>query len=192
MLAFRPNDTGKPAEVNTANNRGNHAPEKPASSAGAALVNANQKNNVETIQPTDSNELSADDTRNNLQFDGDWRRLVDQLKLGLARALAQNCELAHFDESSIALTVPESQKHLLDASYQEKLRTAIQTHFGRKIQLKFDIGGTGNTPAVQINQEKAIIQSNAVSAIQQDDFVQTLVKDFGAQIIPSSIKPLLQ
>jgi len=31
-----------------------------------------------------------------------------------------------------------------------------------------------------------------VAAIQQDDFVQALVKDFGAQIIPSSIKPINQ
>ncbi|HSH72947.1 MAG TPA: DNA polymerase III subunit gamma/tau [Methylophilaceae bacterium] len=123
-------------------------------------------------------------------FDGNWRGLVDQLKLGLARALAQNCELASFDATHIYLTVPEAQKHLLDPNYQEKLRSAIQQHFGRKIQLSFEVGGSGNTPAVQITQEKAAIQSQAVTAIQEDDFVQALVKDFGAQIIPSSIKPI--
>ena len=123
-------------------------------------------------------------------FDGNWRGLVDQLKLGLARALAQNCELASFDENHIFLTVQESQKHLIDPNYQEKLRSAIQQHFGRKIQLSFEVGGSGNTPAQQISQEKAAVQSQAVSAIQEDDFVQALVRDFGAQIIPSSIKPI--
>lgn len=125
-----------------------------------------------------------------LEFDGNWRNLVDQLKLGLARALAQNCELAKHDENSMYLTVPESQKHLLDQSYQQKLRDAIQQYFGRKISLYFEVGGSGNTPAQQISMEKAAIQSKAESAIQQDDFVQALVKDFGAQIIPSSIKPI--
>jgi DNA polymerase-3 subunit gamma/tau len=126
----------------------------------------------------------------NMEFDGNWRGLVDDLKLGLARALAQHCELLRFDRDEIQLSVPNAQKHLLESSYQEKLKAAIQQHFGRKIQLKFEIGGTGNTPAEQISQEKAVLQSKAESAIKEDDFVQALVKDFGAQIIPSSIKPI--
>ena len=125
-----------------------------------------------------------------MDFDGNWRGLVDELKLGLARALAQHCELVSFGQDQFHLSVPNAQKHLLESSYQEKLRTAIEQYFGRKIQLKFEIGGTGNTPAEQISQEKAALQSKAESAIREDDFVQALVKDFGAQIIPSSIKPI--
>jgi len=151
--------------------------------------------------PPSSEQLPADampdavvasmpDSQQPSSFDGNWRGLVDQLKLGLARALAQNCELAGFDENHIFLTVQESQKHLIDPNYQEKLRSAIQQHFGRKVQLSFEVGGSGNTPAQQISQEKAAVQSQAVSAIQEDDFVQALVRDFGAQIIPSSIKPI--
>ena len=125
-----------------------------------------------------------------ISFDGNWRRLVDQLKLGLARALAQNCELLRHDEHNFYLTVPDAHKHLLGQSYQDKLRTALVQHFGTNIKLHFDIGGSGNTPAAQISQEKAEIQSAAESAIREDDFVQSLVRDFGAQIIPSSIKPI--
>ncbi len=124
------------------------------------------------------------------KFNGNWRDLVDALKLGLARTLAQNCELESFDEDNINLTVPDQQKHLLDPNYQEKLSVAINQHFGRKIKLSLKIGGTGNTPAKQIFEEKAAVQSEAESAIQQDDFVQSLMKDFGANIIPSSIKPI--
>lgn len=123
-------------------------------------------------------------------FDGNWRKLVDELKLGLARALAQNCELLRFDERAIYLTVPEAHKHLMDHKYQDKLRVSIQQYFGKKIQLNFEIGGSGNTPAQQISDERASLQSKAVAAINEDDFVQALVKDFGAQIIPSSIKPI--
>lgn len=125
-----------------------------------------------------------------VQFKGNWRSLVDALKLGLARTLAQNCELESFDEESINLTVPDLQKHLLDANYQDKLSAAVNQYFGRKIKLSLKVGGTGNTPAKQIFEEKAAVQSEAISAIEQDDFVQALMKDFGASIIPSSVKPI--
>ncbi len=124
------------------------------------------------------------------QFNGDWRNLVDNLKLGLARALSQHCELISYDENSISLSVPEMQKHLLLPNYQEKLSTSINQYFDKKIKLHFSVGGTGNTPAQQINQEKAQAQSSAENAIEQDGFVQALINDFGAQIIPNSIKPI--
>jgi DNA polymerase-3 subunit gamma/tau len=132
----------------------------------------------------------AEATQPKSDFNGDWRRLVDELKLGLAKALAQQCELVSYDENSISLTVPESQKHLLLPNYQEKLSGAIAQYYGKKIRLQFSIGGTGNTPAKQILQEKAHAQENAVTAIEEDGFVQALINDFGAQIIPNSIKPI--
>ncbi|MCB5184195.1 DNA polymerase III subunit gamma/tau [Methylobacillus gramineus] len=154
-------------------------------------VSAEDTQHIET--PITSPSTTAADmevsslTRN---FDGNWRTLVDRLKLGLARALAQNCELAHFDEQNMTFSVPPSQKHLLGMGYEEKLQAAVEQHFGRKIKLHFDIGGSGNTPAQQITHEKAALQSYAEDAINNDGFVQALVNDFGAHIIPSSIKPL--
>jgi DNA polymerase-3 subunit gamma/tau len=124
------------------------------------------------------------------RFNGNWRGLVDELKLGLARALAQHCELVAYDEQSISLSVPETQKHLLLPNYQEKLSSAISQYFNQKIELKFSIGGTGNTPAQQISQEKAHAQANAENAIENDPFVQVLINDFSAAIIPNSIKPI--
>lgn len=189
MLAFTPGgDSANPSA------------KKMAGATVAIRSAANQSMSVDVVENNVTEQLTAtktDESSESLStkaasnhFDGDWRLLVDKLKLGLARALAQNCELLRFDEHAIYLSVPQAQKHLLEASYQEKLRTAITQHFGKKIQLHFAIGGSGNTPAQQIMEEKANLQSQAVSAIQQDDFVQALVKDFGAQIIPSSIKPI--
>ncbi len=124
-------------------------------------------------------------------FDGNWRNLVENnLKLGLARALAQNCEMVNYDADSITLRVAEAQKHLASPNYQEKLSSAIHQHFGRKIKLHFEIDQEANTPAKQNAIEKATIQSNAETAILQDNFVQALMNDFGATIIPNSIKPV--
>ena len=155
---------------------------------------SDESRNLQNFNREDLNEpsLSQDQSteKSTIQFNGNWRGLVDALKLGLARTLAQNCELESFDENNINLTVPDLQKHLLDPNYQERLSAAINQHFGRKIMLSLKVGGTGNTPAKQIFEEKAAVQSEAESAIQQDDFVQALMKDFGANIIPSSIKPV--
>ena len=128
-------------------------------------------------------------------FNGNWRGLIEQnLKLGLARALAQNCEMIAYDENNISLRVAESQKHLVSASYQDKLSSAINDYFGKKVKLNFEIGAAGqaeiNTPAKQNATEKANIQSNATDAIMQDSFVQALMNDLGATIIPNSIKPV--
>ncbi len=137
-------------------------------------------------------EFSAENNtaKTNSQFNGNWRGLLEELKLGLVRTLAQHCELISYDENSISLSVPEAQKHLLLPNYQEKLASAISQYFDKKIKLQFSIGGTGNTPAKQISQEKAHAQANAESAIEDDSFVQSLINDFGAQIIPNSIKPI--
>ena len=138
----------------------------------------------------ESNITNTESTNDSSNFNGNWRGLLDELKLGLVRTLAQHCELVSFDENSISLSVPESQKHLLLPNYQEKLGAAICQYFGKKIKLQFSIGGTGNTPAKQISQEKAHAQANAESAIEDDSFVQALINDFGASIITNSIKPI--
>ena len=109
---------------------------------------------------------------------------------GLARALAQQCELVSYDESSLKLRVAESQKHLVNANYQGKLAEAIQQHFGRRMRLEIEVGSHANTPAQQNAQEKAELMQNTEKAMLQDAFVQNLINDFGATVIKDSIKPI--
>jgi DNA polymerase-3 subunit gamma/tau len=206
MLAFTPmqslqgssgNSTPTPPvrrSNNTASAVLDTAPQQPLAETSAVPANLSATTQPAPLPAEPDDEINAtiatEPGGQALTFDGNWRRLVDELKLGLARALAQNCELVSFDDNEIVLSVPQEHRHLLDPSYQEKLKAAIQQHFGRKIQLSISVGGTGNTPAQQISQEKAVLQSRAEESIQQDDFVQALVKDFGAHIIPTSIKPI--
>jgi DNA polymerase-3 subunit gamma/tau len=122
-------------------------------------------------------------------FNGDWRSFVDSLKGGFSKTLAQNCELVSYDEKSIVLCVRESQKHLLAPSYQEMLKTALKDRFGN-LKISIETGGSGNTPAAQISQEKAQRQANAEEAIRDDPFIRNLAETFGASVNPSSIKPI--
>ena len=120
-------------------------------------------------------------------LNGDWRGFVENLKPGFAKTLAQNCELASHDTHGLVLHVHETQKHLLD--YQEMLKAVLKERLGN-LPVTILVGGSGNTPATQISQEKARRQGQAEDAIRNDPFVRDLMDDFDATINPSSIKPL--
>jgi DNA polymerase-3 subunit gamma/tau len=156
---------------------------------------ANASNNPQVAEPSveSSNDNSAELSFKNsapTQFNGNWRGLLDQLKLGLARNLALNSALLSYDENTMRFAIQDKDKGLLSAMYQDKLSSALQQHFGRKIRLEFTVEGSVNTPAKEVAQEKAVAQAGAESAIDQDSFVQALINDFGASIIPNSIKPI--
>jgi len=201
MLAFTPNE-GNATTTVSKSGQTTSAPSRPAP-VNTAIKPAVATQPVETqtiatesvtqqnlASPPAETEAPAPSQSSNSGFNGNWRGLVDELKLGLARELAKHCELIAYDEHSISLSVPEAQKHLLSPNYQEKLGSAIAQYFDKKIKLQFSVGGTGNTPAKQISQEKAQAQANAEVAIEEDSFVQALINDFGATIIPNSIKPI--
>lgn len=213
MLAFSPVESleaQKKNSVNTGNHlhQANTSPltsprEEPVRNATASLQNHSAVTATSVTQHKDEyNSVIGEQTKitdsaestpiidESALFDGNWRKLVEQhLKLGLARALAQNCEMLSYDENSITLRVAESQKHLVGTSYQEKLSSAINSYFGRKVKLHIHIDNEANTPAKQQAEEKAVIQSTAEEAIMNDAFVLALMQDFDAKIIPNSIKP---
>lgn len=154
--------------------------------AGVSKPDVTATNPQESTAPVSETVASA----NTPGFDGNWRNLIEKhLKLGIARALAQHCEMLSYDDNSITLRVAEKQKHLVSHNYQEKLSSAINDHFNKKIRLNITIDHEANTPAKQNAEEKAVIQSSAEDAIMNDDFVQALIQDFDAKIIPNSIKP---
>lgn len=165
------------------------------SSEPAYNQHVNAQTNQQVAEPTveSSNEDSAELSFENgapTKFNGNWRGLLDQLKLGLARNLALNSALLSYDDNTMRFAIQDKDKGLLSAMYQDKLSSALQQHFGRKIRLEFTVEGIVNTPAKEVAQEKAVAQAGAESAIDQDSFVQALINDFGASIIPNSIKPI--
>jgi DNA polymerase-3 subunit gamma/tau len=196
MLAFTPGEVqGKPAAPPTAAIKTTLTPtqplaELPVSLAPTAKPAESLAEKLQAIQQAVA-ETRPSETAT-ATFDGNWRGLVGSLKLGgMARMLAQNCELAQFDGQRMCLIVPQNQKHLLDNTTQEKLRAVLKERFGKQLQVQIDIGGAdANTPARQIGQEKAALQAQAEDSIQNDRFVRDLMDGFGATIVPSSIKPI--
>jgi len=122
---------------------------------------------------------------------GQWGDVLSILKLaGMAKQLAQNAELIGEDGDLIALRLAPAHKHLADKGPQERLRSAIEEHLGRGIRLKIEIADPlGQTPAQLDEIDRRDKLANAAQALDADPFVRELVDDFGARVMPDSIKP---
>jgi DNA polymerase-3 subunit gamma/tau len=125
-------------------------------------------------------------------FDGDWNALINRLPLaGMERMLAHNCELVAWQGEHIELRVPHAQRHLNDRAYQDRLKLVLEQHLGGKIKLDIGVGpGNGNTLAEIRGRENEQQLSEAAAAIDNDPFVRELKENFGARIVPSTIKPV--
>ena len=134
-------------------------------------------------------EIKDEETKETLIFNGNWRELVDQLKLGLVKALAQQSELVSFKNNEMILSIADEHKHLLNETYQKKLESSLSEHFNQRIKLVILQKGANNSPLKQKQEERSTLMKDTEEAMLQDQFVQSLLTEFNAEIIPSSIKP---
>jgi DNA polymerase-3 subunit gamma/tau len=126
-----------------------------------------------------------------IAFDGDWPGLIERLQLtGMARMAARYAEFASFQNNHLELVVPESQKMYADKPYLEKLKAELAPHFGPGLRLTVRVGPTaGRSLAAAKSKEEAERQASATEAIEEDPFVRELVRDLGAEVVSTSIRP---
>ena len=147
------------------------------------------KKKIEVTHETDEDISDQDIPKEVAPFNGNWRELVDQLKLGLVKALAQQSELVSFKNNEIILSIADEHKHLLNETYQKKLELSLSEHFAQRIKLVILQKGASNSPLKQKQEERSTLIKDTENAILQDQFVKSLLTEFNAEIIPSSIKP---
>ncbi|MFM7523399.1 MAG: DNA polymerase III subunit gamma/tau [Betaproteobacteria bacterium] len=122
----------------------------------------------------------------------DWPVLVKQLTLrGVARQLAMQSELLLYEDTgqgiSIRIRIPVDT--LLSAGSKEKLTAALSENLGKAVRLETEIGATTQTAHAADVAGEAERQRHAEQTLQEDPFVQTLMKEFGATIVPGSVRP---
>ncbi|MBI3095201.1 MAG: DNA polymerase III subunit gamma/tau [Rhodocyclales bacterium] len=122
----------------------------------------------------------------------DWHVLVARLPLtGMAKQLAQHCELSELTESVIRLRLAPVHKHLLGKPQQDKLQTELQTWYQRLLRLEIDVAEPASeTPAERSRNQQRDRQERAIASIEQDPFVRDVVDLFDASIDESTIKPV--
>lgn len=123
---------------------------------------------------------------------GDWHRLVSDMKIsGMARELAQHCELRLLDDVRVELRLAPAHRHLQMKPAQDKLQQALSEHLGRPIALRIELAETERaTPAATAQRVREEQQEQAVAAIEQDGFVRDVIEMFDAKLVESSIKPI--
>ena len=124
----------------------------------------------------------------------DWHTLIERANLrGPLGQLAQNASMRGVDGETMTLVLKPAYMHLavepLTGQMEERLTKAV----GRRIRLRFIADhAAGETPAERAAQMRDARQADAIDAIGNDPLVQALQRDFGARVIPQSIKPLEQ
>ncbi len=188
MLAFYPtSNLGIPSQENIKKNDEKYDEKKSQSNEPVPLKSENEeiKNKSTNIELTEAKQEN-----NNITFDGDWSTLVNQLKNGVAKSLAQECQFIELQDNTFHLSIDESKTHLSRGHYSEKLEEVLINYFNKKIKVIITVDKISTSPALEKRAQKAELMENIESAIMQDSLVKELISDFNAEIIPSSIEPI--
>ena len=123
----------------------------------------------------------------------DWPVVVRKLELrGVAQQLATQSELLSVDEDDvlikIELRIPVDT--LLSAGSAEKLATALTSYLNKKVSITTEIGVVRQTAHAASLAEQAERLQQAEQTLESDPFVQTLKREFGATIVPGSVRPI--
>jgi DNA polymerase-3 subunit gamma/tau len=122
----------------------------------------------------------------------DWHQIVASLPLsGLARELAQNCELRQLNETECLLRLSPTQAHLQMKPGPDKLQQALSEYYGRALKVRFELAqNESDTPAETVGRQRQERQDLAVASISQDTFIRDAIESLDASVVESSIKPI--
>jgi DNA polymerase III subunit gamma/tau len=120
-----------------------------------------------------------------------WHVLVGELVArdavtALVRELALQSQLVGRDEGHWMLRV--DRESLNQPASRERLRNALHAA-GHAVSLSVEVGTITDSPARRNAAAAAEKQRAAEEIIRGDAFVQDMMRDFGAKIVPGSIKP---
>jgi len=145
------------------------------------------------VQPEPLREMPAGVPSVTPTPEGDfWHATVQQLVereaiAALVRELALQSQLVGRDEGHWMLRV--ERESLNQPTSRERLRAALEAA-GHAVQISVEVGPVTDSPARRNAQAAALRQQAAEQIILNDPFVQQMQRDFGAKIVPGSIKPV--
>lgn len=120
-----------------------------------------------------------------------WYKVVQQLVQteainALVRELALQSQLVARDSDTWMLRV--ERESLNSSTSRERLQAAL-ANAGHAVRLTVEVGRVMDSPAKRNAAAAAAKQEAAEALILNDPYVQTLMRDFGAKIVPGSIQP---
>jgi DNA polymerase-3 subunit gamma/tau len=121
-----------------------------------------------------------------------WHKLVMDMSAAetinaLVRELGLQSQLIARDTDTWMLRV--ERESLNSTTSRERLQKALETA-GYPVRLSVEVGRVQDSPAKRNAAAAAQRQAGAEAIILNDAYVQSLMRDYGAKIVPGSIKPL--
>ena len=127
-----------------------------------------------------------------LGWDGNWPGVAATLPLrGVAQQLAVQAELIEclHDAHSTVFRLRVPIETWRSAANVEKLALALSERFKRKVNVETELGAVSHTASAQAQAEREACQRQAEEIIANDPFVQSMVRDLDAFVVPGSIAP---
>jgi DNA polymerase-3 subunit gamma/tau len=187
MLAFRP-ATAPAQTANRASAPAKPAPrvvgDKPASAPKPAPRS-------EAIAPPPPAPEASSDASIAAAAAGDWPGLIAAAGLrGPIGQLAQHAALLGIDTGVVRLELKPDHEHLRAPLLVTQLQDALGKALGSAVTVRFEKSGTAPkpTPADIARSKRDARQQAAEQALEADPVVQGMIRDFGARVIPESIK----
>ncbi|MDH4416260.1 MAG: DNA polymerase III subunit gamma/tau [Acidovorax sp.] len=146
----------------------------------------------ERLQPAPHAALAPASARYTPTEEGDvWHATVQQMVAAeainaLVRELALQSQLVARDGGHWLLRV--ERESLNQPTARERLRAALEAA-GHATQISVEVGVVIDSPARRNAAAAAERQRRAEEIVHNDPFVQSLMRDYGARIVPGSIKP---
>ncbi len=148
---------------------------------------------AEEVKPAEPiPESPVDAKAEKITWDGDWPTLAAALPLrGAAQQLAQQTELISWEQGNagVQIRLRSPIDMLCTAANVERLTAMLTAHFGIKTNITTKVGQVEQTANQVALDKQAERQREAEQVIQNDPFIQALMREFDATIVPGSIKP---
>jgi len=200
MLAFKPGD-GSGSTKSSSSNQTPRAGGTSISSAAKAAANVTGHSvkvapAPQVAQTQSAPQVAVAPKASAVTYnseDPDWQSWMKALPVrGLLQQLAFQTELQNWNEQgdSVKATVIVGMPQLASKENVLRLQEALSNHLGKSVTILIETGKASQSIAAveaKIKQEK---QEGAEESIANDDFVKTIQAEFGATVVPGSIRPI--
>ncbi|HEY7871432.1 MAG TPA: DNA polymerase III subunit gamma/tau C-terminal domain-containing protein, partial [Rudaea sp.] len=144
----------------------------------------------ESVAPPPAPEVSSDAAIRAADA-GDWPGLIAAAGLrGPIGQLAQHAALLGIDAGVVRLELKPDHEHLRAPLLVTQLQDALGKALGSAVTVRFEKSAAvpRQTPADIARDQRSARQQAAEQALEADPVVQGMIRDFGARVIPESIK----
>jgi DNA polymerase-3 subunit gamma/tau len=193
----RSKPTSEPRSQAVDSNPGTRDQQKAAApTAQAAPGGVSPVSNVTPIKPADAGDPGPSGDAGQ-PVDGidmaSWYTLVAGLSVaGVARMLLEHSVPLRLDEGCWTLCLDQAHDMLLNDKQTRTVERLLAEHRGAPIALSIEVGEPwSETPAARNVRRERERHQQALEALSTDEQVRSLVEEFGAELKPESVKPLV-